>query len=88
MSDTDPKFTLYWRTGEREVVQGRTIAEAMTLAGYSQGALGALDFYGNGDNHDYAWKEGTREWHRVMCLVCGLPGAECRCPTIGQGPTP
>lgn len=61
MSD-DPKFTLYWRTGKREVVQGRTIAEAMTLAGYGGGAVRALDFYANGDDTEYRWVELSREW--------------------------
>lgn len=58
----DPKFTLYWRTGDREVVQGRNPAEAMTLAGYGGGALGALDFYAKGDDHDWKWVPETREW--------------------------
>ena len=84
--NTDPTFTLYWCTGHRDVVQGRTIAEAMTLAGYGGGSVAALDFYSEGDNHDYAWDARTREWGRVMCVTCGLPGAECRCPAIGQEP--
>lgn len=58
----DPKFTLFWLDGKREVVQGRSIAEAMTLAGYSNGALRALDFYASGDNQDYVWVPGERDW--------------------------
>lgn len=61
--DGDPKFTLFWLDGRREVVQGRTIAEAMTLAGYGGGALRALDFYASGDNTGYWWEDATREWH-------------------------
>lgn len=60
----DPKFTLFWLDGKREVVEGRTIAEAMTLAGYSSGALRALDFYANGDCDDYRWLPEEREWKR------------------------
>jgi hypothetical protein len=61
----DPKFTLYWKTGDREVVQGRDISEAMTLAGYGGGAVRALDFHASGDNKDYEWNGSTREWDRV-----------------------
>lgn len=60
--DGDPKFTLFWRTGQREVVQGRTPAEAMTLAGYGGGALRALDFWAKGDNYEYAYDAPSREW--------------------------
>jgi hypothetical protein len=63
--EDDPKFTLFWRTGAREVVQGRTVAEAMTLAGYGGGAARALDFWAHGDNHTYAWDAATREWNSV-----------------------
>ena len=82
----DPKFTLYWRTGDREVVQGRNVAEAMTLAGYSQGALGALDFWSEGDNHDYTWNAAGRSWDRIRCVVCGHDAHDCQCPALGQGP--
>ena len=59
MSET---FTLYWRTGDRQIVKGRDPAEAMTLAGYSQGAVRALDFYAHGDDHEYIWDKSSREW--------------------------
>lgn len=55
-------FTLYWLTGDRELVRGRDIAEAMTLAGYSGGALRALDFYANGDDDKYIWDARARTW--------------------------
>lgn len=58
----DPKFTLYWLDGKREVVQGRTAAEAMTLAGYGGGAVRALDFYANGEDTDYRWVPESRKW--------------------------
>ncbi len=58
----DPKFTLYWLTGDREIVQGRSISEAMTLAGYSQGAVGALDFYAAGNDDGYIWNSDERKW--------------------------
>ncbi len=58
----DPQFTLFWRGGKREIVEGRTIAEAMTLAGYSGGAVRALDFYAVGADPNWTWVETTREW--------------------------
>lgn len=45
-------FTLFWLTGQAEIVKGNTPAEAMTLAGYSNGALRALDFYAEGDKRE------------------------------------
>ena len=60
----DPKFTLYWRTGRIEVVQGRNAAEAMTLAGYSGGAVRALDFWARDEpTGEWAWDAATREWN-------------------------
>lgn len=59
----DPKFTLYWRTGRIEVVQGRSAAEAMTLAGYGGGAVRALDFWAKGEpTGEWTWDSATREW--------------------------
>ena len=57
------KFTLYWLTGDREVVEGYTPSQAMTLAGYSQGAVRALDFYSSGDCNDYQWD--GKKWERI-----------------------
>lgn len=56
------KFTLYWKTGDREVVEGRDIGEAMTLAGYGGNAGAALELWTRGENHDYTWNAETREW--------------------------
>ncbi len=58
----DPQFTLYWKTGDRNVVEGRSIAEAMTLGGYSSGAVRALDFWAHGDDHKYVWNKAARQW--------------------------
>lgn len=59
-------FTLYWKTGDRQVIsnKGKNIADAMTLAGYSNGAVPALDFWASGDNTDYEWNQATRNWDR------------------------
>ena len=59
-------YTLYWKTGDREIVEGDTPGQAMTLAGYSRGALRALDFYAEGDDHDYKFYSIKRDWIPVI----------------------
>jgi len=59
-------YTLFWRTGITEIVKGNTPEEAMTLAGYSNGAVKALDLYGNGDiRNEYAWNATARSWEQI-----------------------
>ena len=57
---TDKTFTLYWRTGQREVVVGPSIEEACTLGG---GSIGALDFYQHGDVNTHVWDSSTARWN-------------------------
>lgn len=59
-------YTLYWLDGKRETVSGLNPAQAMTLAGYGGGAVATLDFYANGDDHDYQWDVEKRDWVRVV----------------------
>lgn len=57
------EFTLFWLTGESEIVKGNDVANAMTLAGFGGGAVRALDFYANGDKrNEYVWNEEIRNW--------------------------
>jgi hypothetical protein len=56
------KFTFYWLTGKREVFEGHDSANALNNAGYSQGALRALDFWANGDDNDYVWNAENHSW--------------------------
>lgn len=65
-------YTLFWKTGKAETVKGNDPAQAMTLAGYSQGALGALDFYAYGECvNDYEFSPATRSWVRKkLPLIC------------------
>ncbi len=56
-------FTLYWSNGDREVVHGPSIAEACTLAGYSSGAIKALDFYQCGDIDKHMWDAMSQRWY-------------------------
>lgn len=39
------KFKLYWLGGKTEIIKGKNIADAFTHAGYSAGAIRALDYY-------------------------------------------
>jgi hypothetical protein len=55
----------FGETGDREVVQGRTIAKAMTLAGYDAAEHPALDFYTSGNDNRYKWNATSREWDVV-----------------------
>lgn len=57
-------WTLYWRGGRREVIQGDSIDDAFRKAGYGGGAQAALDFYSGGDNHDYEYNSTTRDWDK------------------------
>ena len=58
------QYTLFWLTGEREIIEGETISDAFMKAGYSAGALGALDFYALGDNKDYVWNPSRKVWDK------------------------
>lgn len=62
--DSDPptRWTLYWLTGDRHVVEGPDVATAMNCAGYGAGALAALDFYAKGDDNRYRWEADDRDW--------------------------
>lgn len=48
-------FTVFWLDGKREVLQGKDGADSFNRAGYGHGALGAVDFVSNGDDHSYVW---------------------------------
>jgi len=58
-------FTLYWLTGETQVVAGPDIATAMNNAGIGAGALGALDFHAEGaPDPDWYWNADKHSWRR------------------------
>lgn len=58
------KYTFYWLTGQREVLEGEKPNEALMLAGYGGGAIRALDFYAEGENDEYEWDEEKRTWNK------------------------
>ena len=55
------KFTLYWLDGEKEVIEGFNAFNAIFLARWRSGNR-VLDFFADGDNHDYEWQDG--KWVR------------------------
>ena len=59
----EKQFTLFWLTGETEIVKGKDIATAMNNAGIGNGALRALDFYAEGDKEkDYTYVNANKGW--------------------------
>jgi hypothetical protein len=64
-------YTLYWLDGKRELVKGSDIADAVTHAGYGEGALRALDFFAKGDDFScYVWKENRWQKEAVSYEHC------------------
>lgn len=63
-SQAPKKFTLYWRSGETETVEGASIDDAFSKRGYGTGALAALDFYDRGEPK-YWWDPSKKDWVRV-----------------------
>ena len=55
-------FTFYWGGGTRTVYQGNTPADALNRAGYGGGAVRALDFYAEGNNTEYVWRD--KQWKK------------------------
>lgn len=56
-------YTLFWLTGETQLVTGNSPAEAMNNAGIGNGALRALDFYEEGDKKEhYTYIDANRGW--------------------------
>jgi hypothetical protein len=58
------KFTLWWLTGDREVIEGETIANAFSRAGYGGGAMSALDFYSEGEDDSYEYNKENKRWEK------------------------
>lgn len=56
------KFTFFWLTGKREILEGNSPEDALNQAGYGQGAVRALDFFAKGDCQDYIWKPSKHTW--------------------------
>ena len=63
-------YTLYWLTGNTEVVKGDSIQEAFSRAGYGSGALQGLDFYEENSNEDeWVFDAENNRWKNKKYLV-------------------
>ena len=62
MSNNDKVFTIFWISGDKEVVKGPTIKEAFVSAGYGGGAISAIDFFVEGEDDQYVFING--EWKK------------------------
>lgn len=62
----EKKYTIFWRTGETQIVTGNKPHEAMNNAGIGAGALGAMDFYGEGADVEKLWEydKEARSWKK------------------------
>lgn len=57
------EFTIFWLTGETQIVKGGKPHEAMNNAGIGAGALRAMDFYALGDQRkNWEWDKEKRTW--------------------------
>lgn len=58
-------LTIFWLTGEAQIVKGDSPASAMNNAGIGAGAVRAIDFYSKGDKRDlYEWHPEESTWKR------------------------
>lgn len=65
MFDDQKEFTLSWLGGKREVIAaepGEKFEQAVSRAGYGNGAMRALDFYASGDDKSYEYNKEQRQW--------------------------
>lgn len=72
MFDTRKEFTLFWIGGKRDVIAaeaGETFEDAFTNAGYSNGAVCALDFYSNGDDKSYEYNKQSNIWDKKEPVI-------------------
>lgn len=63
------KFTIYWLDGTKSVIEGETVHEAFSAAGYNGGAVRAVDWYENGVNDDYVWNPEKKAWDKKTTAV-------------------
>lgn len=55
-------YKLYWLDGTSELINGEGIADAFRKAGYSGGAMEALDFYSENPDDKYVYDKVNHEW--------------------------
>lgn len=64
--DDERVFTLFWRTGDTQLIYGPDARTTMNNAGIDAGATNVLDFYAPGDVADqYTWNSEAHRWDKV-----------------------
>lgn len=61
----DKKFIIYWRDGTTTLIEGFTVDQAFTKAGYGGGAINAVDFHMDYDprvGQTYEWDKEKKNW--------------------------
>lgn len=55
--------SIFWLNGEKEILKGNNISDALSMAGYGNSDTVDIDFYAIGDKIDkYDWNEKRRAW--------------------------
>lgn len=62
LNKDDKLFTIYWRGGSREVIAGKTIANAVKRAGCGGSAAVAIDWYDVGATDTHYYMCGPQTW--------------------------
>lgn len=64
-------FTIYWLNGTRTVIQGETIEQAFTAAGYDDSTVKSINWYDNGVSETHFWNQ--KEWvkYEPICIHAG-----------------
>lgn len=65
------KFTLYWRNGQREELEGADICNALFKAGRPTHTLAQLAFYIRGEDHDFTFNMNNKTWVRREPIIQG-----------------
>ena len=60
------KFILHWKNGKKETIEGNTILDATTTAGYKEKDIDNLDFYVDEDHFlEYVFNAKTKAWESI-----------------------
>lgn len=90
MSEVTRTFILHWRDGAENEIQGTDIADAFNNAGYSAGALRALDYYDTKDPNEEeaaAISQAEKDAYKLESyedLVAALEMARERLVELGE----
>jgi hypothetical protein len=58
------KYTLFWQTGNTEIIHGKNINHALNKSGYDKNSVGSLDFFKEGNvTHLYKFNKVHHRWN-------------------------